>query len=438
MVVKEMVKISEPVKMLCTGDIHLGRHPAGLPDIFDGKEYSPGSIWQQVVRRAVADNVDLVVVAGDVVDRKNRYFEAFGDFESGLKTLTREGIPLYLVSGNHDFDVVPPLVSGLSDYNITQLGQDGSWEWASLSKDGVPVLQLCGWSYPSQHVEYNPIQRLNLNCRDDLPVVGMLHSDLGRPDSKYAPVTRADLEKTGFSGWVIGHVHKPELKSETRPFKLSPGSPQPLDQSEPGTHGPWILTIDNQGAMEGKQLSLSNLRYTRLSLNVEGLDTIEKIPPKFYSRTSKFIKEVKHPGLQLLIVTLELRGRAPVYDGLKGKTNKLARDLRRESAEINIAVTSIINNVKPPVDLVELAQGNNPVAMLADLILKLEKGDKDEIPDDLIKKSRESLNEAYYSNAYQVLRSAGEVSPPGKDTSLEQLKEQAWLIMNSLISQNKT
>jgi len=433
-----MVKISEPVKILCTGDIHLGRHPAGLPAVLDGKEYSPGSIWQQLVRRAVAVNVDLVVVAGDIVDRKNRYFEAFGDFESGVKTLTEEGIPLYLVSGNHDFDVVPSLVSGLSDYNITQLGQDGAWEWASLSKEGVPVLQLCGWSYPSQHVEYNPIERLNMNCRKNLPVVGILHSDLGRLDSRYAPVAREDLEKTGFSGWVIGHVHKPELQSDGRPFKLSPGSPQPLDQSEPGTHGPWIMTIDSQGGVEGKQLPLANLRYTPLSLNVDGIDTIEKIPPKFYSSARKFIKEVKYPGLQMLLVMLELRGRSSIYYNLKEKANKLERDLRRESGEIKIAVTSLINNVKPPIDLAELAQGNSPVALLADLILKLEKGDEDEISEELINKTLESLNEVYYSNAYQVLRSSGAVSPPDKDISLGQLKEQAWLIMNSLISQNKT
>ncbi len=376
-----------------------------------------------------------MVIAGDIVDRKNRYYEAFGDFESGVKKLSNEGIPLYLVSGNHDFDAVPDLVASLTDYEIGQLGNDGKWGSVRLSKDGAPIMELVGWSYPGRHVENNPIELLEESFTDELPVVGVLHSDLNRPDSQYAPVSSADLERTGFSGWIIGHIHKPELQSDIKPFRLTPGSPQPLDPTESGPHGPWVLTIDNKGIVEAEQYSLANLRYERLSINVEGIDRPEEIPAKFYSGTDNLIEEAKQSPLQLLLVSLELAGRSPIYDDLEGKFDKLVEDLRRESGEIDIGVTSVINNIHPPVDLEEISRGNNPPAVLADLILKLEKGETGEVPKELLTKTGESLSEVYYSNAYRVLRSAGEASPPGKNISLEQLKRQAWLIMDSLLSQ---
>ena len=120
----------------------------------------------KVVREAIERDVDAVVVTGDVIDRENRYFEAFGDFEAGVKELTSSGIPVRLVSGNHDFDVTPEVIDNLSKYDIRQLGKNGNWEEAKLTRKGKSVVRLVGWSFPDQHVEYNPLKQLDLNFQD--------------------------------------------------------------------------------------------------------------------------------------------------------------------------------------------------------------------------------------------------------------------------------
>lgn len=77
--------MSEEVSILCTSDIHIGRHPTRIPTDLDGPNFSPKAIWQSTVDEAIDRDVDAVVVTGDVVDRENRYFEAYGAFEEGVR-----------------------------------------------------------------------------------------------------------------------------------------------------------------------------------------------------------------------------------------------------------------------------------------------------------------------------------------------------------------
>jgi len=430
-----MIEISGPVKLLCTGDLHLGRHPAGIPDSLDGKEFSPGKIWEGLVEKAIDYPVDLVIVAGDIIDRKNRYFETYGDFESGVRKLTEAGIPLYLVSGNHDFDAVPDLLDGLSDKNIKQLGRNGEWESVRLELGEGSAIRIAGWSYPNRHVKYTPLDRLKDRYEDNIPTVGVLHGDLGSSDSRYAPISETDLQRAGVDTWIIGHLHNPNLRSRLSPFVLIPGSPQPLDRTESGLHGPWILTVGNDGSVGAEQFPLANLRYEKVTIDVSNMERIEEIPPAFYSRVEQTVGESRNVKTKLLAIDLELKGRTSIYDDLKTKFRELAKDLRRESGDTSIAITSLANKTRPAIDLEEIARGSNLPAVLAELILKLEKGGGEDFPDDLLERTSDSLTDAYYSNAYRALRQQGEVDPPDRDLSLKFLKEQSWVILDSLLSQ---
>lgn len=41
--------------------------------------------WSRIVDYAIAHGVDVVALSGDIVDRDNRYFEAIGPFQRGLR-----------------------------------------------------------------------------------------------------------------------------------------------------------------------------------------------------------------------------------------------------------------------------------------------------------------------------------------------------------------
>ena len=69
------------IRILCAADIHLGRAPA-LPgaQAFDLNERSA---WDFVVASALAQEVDLVLLAGDVIESENQFFETRGPLKQG-------------------------------------------------------------------------------------------------------------------------------------------------------------------------------------------------------------------------------------------------------------------------------------------------------------------------------------------------------------------
>ena len=80
-------------RILCTGDIHLGRRPTRLPETVDPHILRPTSIWKSFVSTAIERKVDAVVLTGDVVDESNKFYEAFSVLQSGIRSLAKQGIP---------------------------------------------------------------------------------------------------------------------------------------------------------------------------------------------------------------------------------------------------------------------------------------------------------------------------------------------------------
>ena len=92
------------IRILCTGDIHLGRRPSRVPESIDAHALGPTAAWKCFVRSAIELKVHAVVLTGDVVDASNRFYEAFSVLQSGVEQLVKAGITIYAVSGNHDWD----------------------------------------------------------------------------------------------------------------------------------------------------------------------------------------------------------------------------------------------------------------------------------------------------------------------------------------------
>lgn len=64
------------IRILATADIHIGRRPTRLANPDDAHRFSAARMWEAMVERAIEEKVDLVALAGDVVDHDNRFFEA--------------------------------------------------------------------------------------------------------------------------------------------------------------------------------------------------------------------------------------------------------------------------------------------------------------------------------------------------------------------------
>ena len=85
------------MKFLHLSDLHLGRRLYEM-DLTQDQEH----ILARCVQMAVEHQVDGVLVAGDVYDRSVPSVQAVNLLDSFFTRLSQKGIPVYLISGNHD------------------------------------------------------------------------------------------------------------------------------------------------------------------------------------------------------------------------------------------------------------------------------------------------------------------------------------------------
>ena len=76
---------------------------------FPGRILTAQSAWDFVVDSAIREKADLLVLAGDIVERDNRYFEAWAPLKAGVIRLLHAGLTIAAVAGNHDSEILPKL-----------------------------------------------------------------------------------------------------------------------------------------------------------------------------------------------------------------------------------------------------------------------------------------------------------------------------------------
>ncbi|MFP9191361.1 metallophosphoesterase family protein [Natrialbaceae archaeon A-CW1-1] len=426
------------LNLLCTGDIHLGRHPTRIPSEIDWQRFSPKSVWSSTVDEAIRRTVDAVLISGDVVDRENRFFEAYGAFENGARRLEEADIPVVVVAGNHDFDVLPRLVRELDRENLHLVGNDGDWDRWTLSRDGQAELHVDGWSFPKEHVIDSPLEDYEPSPDPDVPVIGLLHADLDTPGSEYAPVQSNDILGKPVDAWVLGHIHRPAVHNEADPLVLYPGSPQALDPGERGAHGPWMVRIDGSGDVDAEQIPLATVRYDHVGVDVSDADDPKAIPSMVRDRIEDRVRsDVELGALELLLARVRLTGRTAAHGEIHRRKASIEDDLGLKVGTTPVRIESIEVDTKPAVDLAALAQGESPAAYVADLLLAIE---NDRVTDEygsLVQDALASIQEAHESGAYSVLRGQGELDTPDESDAVETLESQARVLLDTLLEQKE-
>jgi len=368
-------------RILCLGDLHLGCRPSRLPADVDRASTSVAAVWRRAVEAAVEHRVRLVLLSGDVVHRANRYFEAFGPLEEGFARLAGAGIDVCAVSGNHDFDVFPRLSSLLASDRFHLLGAGGTWERLTLSDgDGRSLLHVDGWSFPRRDVRDDPLTSYALDPPDDGAAhLGLLHCDLDAGQSTNAPVGRTALAAAGLGAWVLGHIHKPEVFDLTGGgWALYPGSPQPLDPTETGTHGAWLVEVDGERIGRPEPLPLATVRWHDVAIDLGGVETGEAAEARIVRATRDAVADMDLEGEpEWLLLRGTLSGRTGAHGALGEILERLTESapLELSGAGARSRLVELMDRTRPAVDLEARSDGDDPVALLADLLLALENGE---------------------------------------------------------------
>ena len=437
------------IRILATADIHIGRRPSKVLDSGDAARFSCARIWEAIVDRAIAESVDLVLLAGDVVEHDNRFFEATGPFEAGLAKLADAGIDTWAVAGNHDHDVLSRIVDTVGSDRLHLLGRGGDWEEAVIEKDGRPVLKIHGWSFPNNHVQESPLADYNLQSTPalpdrsglpDLPTLGLLHADLDAQGSRYGPVTRAELSSTAATIWVLGHVHASRyIEATSGPAILYPGSPQAMDPGETGRHGPWLIEIQGPRQVSATLLPMSRVRYDGLEIDLSGITSEDEFQSRVVTGINQYLKSTVTPGdgLEYVSLRLEFVGRTTLCSRLDGFSDSLIKSFEPRQGQVRAVIDTVTNNTLPAIDLDELAENHDPPGVLARTLKALESNAADETVANLVQATHRKMLEVHAAVAYSVLTQGDqsqEDQPPDREAARRQLIRQARLRLDRLLT----
>jgi len=429
---------SPGVTLLAIGDVHLGTRPTRLPRSLldwsvDPRDLTPEAALRATVDLALAERVDAVLLAGDVVDGTNARFEAIRPLEEALQRLGQAGIPVVGVAGNHDVEALPRLARLTRGFRL--LGEGGRWSSWVLEKQGRPVLEILGWSFPERSVRYSPLRALLQEppppARPGIPRLGLMHGDLDAPaTSPYAPFSRREAEAAGLDGWLLGHVHRPSLAR----LRAAPGSGPfgylgsllGLDPSETGPHGPWLIEMEPGGSIQARQRALAPLRWERVELRLPALEAAEDLGDLLLEEATRQALAIREqsPVPRALGLRLRLVGPVRHFEAIHRQiaAGRWA-DIARAVDDTVVFVEKLVDCLELDVDLRKIAQGDDPPALLARRLLVLREGGAERAR--LLEQARRALREVAQEPRWSPLEQLRHAEDPLSDEALASALQQA-------------
>lgn len=259
---------------------------------------------ESMVDLAVHEQVDFVVLAGDIFDGDWQDVGTGLFFNRQMSRLADAGIPVYLIRGNHDAESVisrtltyPPNVHEFSTAKVE-----------TLSLDGLPVA-LHGRGFPDR--------KLNENIVPTYPVavpgkfnIGVLHTSLGGSSEHdtYAPCSLDDLNHAGYDYWALGHIHQPRVLQEN-PWVVYSGNTQGRHIRETGERGCYLVSVSAANETSVEFRSLDSVRWQLLELDITKSKTAASLLDQLDSAIIALLEETQRRStIDLVVVRLVLTG----------------------------------------------------------------------------------------------------------------------------------
>ncbi|MFB6307484.1 MAG: exonuclease SbcCD subunit D [Flavobacteriales bacterium] len=326
--------------------------------------------------------------------------------------------------------------------NVHIIGKKGKWEVATLKND-QQILQILGWSFPSEYVKQDPSINIPQKAIDpNQACIGLIHGDLHDPESPYAPIDENNLKSSPVNAWIIGHIHKPEEVNSSEPNIHYPGSPQALSPKETGEHGVLMMEMSEDKSIQTERIPLSPVRYGPISVYLSQTYDEENVRQKLIQELENDVSkksQTKNPP-EHLIYDMILEGEHPQPEKAKEWAEGILEwDDHEIQAGISTKVRKVRSELMPSIEnMEEWAKERSPAGKLAETILKLERGEDSPFIEEVINKWQEQQIKALKSETYRPLYNTSRVSEASKQEAIKIiLKESKKLLRKFQIQQTQ-
>ena len=219
------------MRLLHCSDLHLGKrvHECSMTE-------EQRHILKQIASIAVAQQVDGIIIAGDLYDKLVPSIEAVGLLDEFLTSLWEQHLPVYLISGNHDSPERLSFGTQLLEQNDVYLAGVFTGKAQHLSlQDAYGALELYLLPFIKPAVVRSFYPEESIETYEDAVRVALSHSDIDpqkrnvlvahqfvtnngrepeRSDSETLSVGALDQVDVslfdGFDYVALGHIHGPQ------------------------------------------------------------------------------------------------------------------------------------------------------------------------------------------------------------------------------------
>jgi len=346
-----------PLRFLHTGDLHLDSPLEGLSaeaptEVLPVLRNATTDAWRNVVRLAIDERVDFVLVAGDVFEIASPTLLGQARFRDGLAQLAGAGIRSFVVHGNHDpMDGRSWAPSLAFPSAVHRFGTDGV-EAVPVLRDGREIARIHGRSYPRPAVTEN--YAAGFRADPDAPFsIGLLHANVGnRPDhDNYAPCSIDDLRASGMDYWALGHIHQPGRVIADPPTFYC-GIPQGRDPGELGARGCYLVEVDASRRVTARFVATDVVRWHPIDVPIAHVPDDEALHRACREAVAAAIDTADGRSL---VIRLRLSGRGALHANVRrpGYVDDLRQLLNEERSAVPpfAWVESIRDGTRPDVDL---------------------------------------------------------------------------------------
>ncbi|WP_163654444.1 DNA repair exonuclease [Listeria sp. PSOL-1] len=297
------------IRFIHMADLHLDSPFLGLSnlpeELYAEIKNAPFTALKKAISIAISEQVDFVLIAGDVYDKEIQSIKAEVEFYNEMKRLFVAEIDVFLIYGNHDFRGYHHDALVLPD-NVHVFGPEISqFDW---QKQGRPHVKLYGFSYDKKHITDKRVNDYEKSGMADFHIA-LLHGTEAAhvKGDVYAPFVTSELKRKGFDYWALGHIHKRQALS-TSPVIYYPGNIQGRHFKEVKEKG---ITLVNLSEQETNLQFIPVAPITWLDVQIE-LDQPVSKSTVFLALTSKLADFSEKKSSYLLHIELLFQEETPL------------------------------------------------------------------------------------------------------------------------------
>jgi DNA repair exonuclease len=302
-----------PFRFIHAADLHLdspfrgmSKVPAALKEKLMASTFSA---LRRLTETAIQEQVDFIVISGDLYDEADRSLKAQLLLLKEWERLQQHGIAVFVIHGNHD-----PLNGARAELklpsNVTQFGATQMEYRPAYCRNGELAAFVYGMSYAKRHVTdnlaagYSPVEGAAFH-------IAMLHGNVNGDQSHdpYAPCSLEELVGKGFDYWALGHIHSRRVLHEY-PHVVYSGNIQGRNPRETGPKGCYLVEVSASRTVELTFVPLDELRWLEAGLSIGGLATEQEL----LQCLEELVEQLASEGEgRTVMIRLLLQGQGPLH-----------------------------------------------------------------------------------------------------------------------------